>query len=280
MMPLSVTALLIAFREGLEAALIIGILIGYLVWIGRQDRVPLAALGAVSAILLSAAIAFAMNLVGATLHAPYEQLFEGTTMLLAVGILTWMIFWMRYQSRFIKRDLEAQLRTILSSGASFSLFALAFVAVLREGVETALFLSANAFVADGVSTLMGSLAGLALAAGAGIAIYVLAVRINLRLFFDATSILLVLFAAGLLAHVVHEYQEIGLLPMLMMPAWNTENLLSNESPLGSLLSALLGYNAEPSVLEVSGYVFYWAVMLLGIRWWTARLARRLSQVRA
>ncbi len=275
MIPMNVAAALIAFREGLEAALIVGILLSYLKRIGRTDRAPLAILGVIIAVLGSAALAFIMNRVGATLETPYEQLFEGTTMLLAVGILTWMIFWMRYQSRFLKKDLEARTQTALATGAGLSLFMLSFLSVFREGVETALFLTANAFAADGLSTLSGSLVGLALAVAAGYAIYVLAVRINLRIFFDVTSIFLVLFAAGLLAHVVHEYQEIGLLPMLMTPAWNTANLLSNESPLGSILSSLVGYNAEPSVLEVLGYIVYWVVIALGIHWWTQRLAKRL-----
>ncbi len=275
MIPLNVPAVLIAFREGLEAALIVGIVIGYLKRIARQDRVPWAALGIAAAILASAALALIMNRVGATLETPYEQLFEGTTMLIAVGVLTWMIFWMRYQSRFMKRELEAKLQSAISTGASFSLFALAFVMVFREGLETALFLAANAFAADGASTLVGSLVGLALATAAGVAIYALAVRLNLKLFFDITSIFLVLFAAGLLAHAVGEYQEIGLLPVLTAHAWNTEAWLSNESLLGSILSSLVGYNANPSVLEVVGYVFYWIVIVLGVRWWTERLGKEL-----
>ncbi len=275
MVPLNVAAVLIAFREGLEAALIVGILLGYLKRIGRSDRAPLTILGVVAAVIASALIAIIMNRIGASLETPYEQLFEGTTMLLAVGILTFMIFWMRYQARFMKRDIEARMQTALSTGAGLSLFALAFLTVFREGVETALFLAANAFVADGLSTIVGALLGLALATAAGIAIYGLAVRINLKLFFDITSVFLVLFAAGLLAHVVHEYQEIGLLPMLMTPAWNTGQLLSNESPIGSVLSSLVGYNAQPSILEVAGYVFYWVVIALGVHWWTQRLARRL-----
>ncbi|MGB8648119.1 MAG: FTR1 family protein [Anaerolineae bacterium] len=272
---LNVAAVLIAFREGLEAALIVGILLSYVRRIGRADRAPLAILGVVVAVLSSAVLAVLMNRVGATLETPYEQLFEGTTMLLAVGVLTWMIFWMRYQSRFMKRELEARAQTAISTGAGFSLFALAFLSVFREGIETALFLAANAFAADGLSTLLGALLGLACAVAAGIAIYGLAVHINLKLFFDVTSIFLVLFAAGLLAHVVHEYQEIGLLPMLMTPAWNTAAWLSNESPLGSILNSLVGYNAEPSVLEVIGYALYWVVIVLGVHWWTQHLAKRL-----
>jgi high-affinity iron transporter len=266
-------ALLIAFREGLEIALVIGILVSYLIRTGRKEQLPSIVAGTATALLLSGIIAIVMNQIGAELEDPYEQLFEGTTMFVAVGLLTWMIFWMRYQSRFMKQELEQRMQRALSTGARVSLFALAFVVVVREGIETALFLAANAFAADGLSTLLGALIGLALAAAAGVLIYGLAVRVNLRMFFDVTSVLLVLFAAGLLAHGVHEFQEIGLLPILSATAWDTANLLSNESALGSVLRALVGYNAEPSLLEVAGYLFYWVVILLGIWRVTARLSR-------
>jgi high-affinity iron transporter len=105
-------------------------------------------------------------------------------------------------------------------------------------------------------------------------------RLNLKLFFDVTSIFLVIFAAGLFAHAVHEYQEINLLPVLTASAWNTEWLLSNESLLGSILRSLVGYNDNPSLLEVVGYASYWLVILLGIRWWTQRLGERLVANRA
>lgn len=275
MIPLNLAAVLIAFREGIEAALIVGILVGYLKRIGRSDRAPLAWIGVAGAIALSTVLALAMNRVGATLETPYEQLFEGTTMLIAVGVLTWMIFWMRYQARFMKRELEARVQNVISAGASLSLIGLSFLVVFREGVETALFLAANAFAADGLGTMFGALFGLILAASVGVAIYALAVHLNIRLFFDVTSIFMVLFAAGLLAHAVGEYQEIGLLPLLATPAWNTGALLTNQSLLGSVLSSLVGYNDQPSVLEVVGYIFYWVVIVLGIRAWTGRLGKQV-----
>jgi high-affinity iron transporter len=277
MIPVNLAAVLIAFREGVEAALVVGIVVGYLSRIGRSDRAPFAWIGVGAALVVSAALAVVMNRVGATLVTPYEQLFEGTTMLIAVAVLTWMIFWMRYQARFLKGELEARVRNVISTGASLSLVGLSFLVVFREGVETALFLAANAFAADGASTLFGALVGLALAATVGIAIYALAVHLNLRLFFDVTSILLVLFAAGLLALAVGEYQEVGLLPVLAMPAWNTQALLSNESLLGSVLRSLVGYNDQPSVLQVVGYIMYWVVTILGIRVWTQRSGQRLIQ---
>ena len=274
------SALLITLREGLEAALIVGIVLGYLRQIGQRDRAPYAWAGIAIAVGLSALLAISMRVVGAELDKPYEQLFEGATMLLAVAVLTWMIFWMRYQARFLQRDLERQVHSAVTQGQNWGLFVLTFLAVFREGLETALFLAANAFAADAVSTLTGALIGLALAVGAGILIYAYSVRLDVKLFFNVTSLLLIVFAAGLLAHGVHEFQEIGWLPILTGTAWDTRWLLDNNSVLGSILRSLVGYNAKPSLLEVATYIGYWLIVLQAVRWWTQRLSARLTQERA
>src|SRR3972149_6231299 len=133
-------AALITFREGLEAALIVGIVIGYLVKIGQGSRVKVAWAGVAAAAVLSALIAFGINAVGAELEGRAEQIFEGITMFLAVSVLTWMIFWMRYQSRTLKSALERDIQQAISSGHGRGLMAVTFLAVFREGVETALFL--------------------------------------------------------------------------------------------------------------------------------------------
>ncbi len=271
------SALLIVLREGLEAALIVGIVLGYLRNTGRRDRIPLAWSGVVIAALASGALAIGMRVVGAELSEPFEQMFEGTAMLLAVLVLTWMIFWMRSQGRFIKGRLERQLDATFTRGENWGLFTLTFLAVFREGLETALFLAANAFAADGATTLVGALAGLALAILIGVLIYQYSVRLNLSLFFDVTSLLLIVFAAGMVAHGVHEYQEIGWLGVLTNPAWDSKALLSSESGLGALLNSLVGYNDHPSMLEVATYVGYWAIILQTVRWWTQRLAKQLTQ---
>jgi high-affinity iron transporter len=274
------SALLIALREGLEATLIVGIVLGYLNHIGRRDRTPYAWAGVVAAALLSALIAIGMRVIGAELEKPVEQIFEGATMFLAVGVLTWMIFWMRYQARFIKTDLERKVQSAVTQGQNWGLFALTFLAVFREGVETALFLAANAFAADAANTLAGTVIGLAGAIVIGILIYVYAVRLDVKLFFDVTSLFLIVFAAGLLAHGVHEFQEIGWLPILTSSAWDTRWLLDNQSVLGSILRSLVGYNAKPSLLEVASYIGYWLVIVQAIRWWTQRLSARRIQERA
>jgi high-affinity iron transporter len=267
---------LITFREGMEAALIVGIVISYLIKVGSPHQVRAAWFGIVVAVAISIAAALTLQIIGTSLEEPYEQIFEGSMMLLAVLILTWMIFWMRYQGRFIKRDLEHKVQTTLASRATLGIFGLAFVAVLREGIETALFLSASAFANDGTATFIGSLVGLTLAVGIGYAIYVMSLRLNLGLFFDMTSVLLLIFAAGLFARGIHEFQEIGWLPILTQSAWNLQTMLPNSSTIGSILRAMVGYNDSPSLLETVGYIFYWAIILLSVRWWTQRLNMRVT----
>lgn len=267
-------ALLITLREGLEAALIVGIVISYLKKIGYLDRQRYAWLGVLVALAGSVGLAFGLQRLGVELEGQVEQIFEGTTMFLAVIVLTWMIFWMRYQARFLKAGLERDVRQATLSGQNWGLFGLTFVAVFREGVETALFLSAAAFANEGTTTLIGAVVGLVIAAALGWAMYASAIRLNIRRFFDVTSVLLLLFAAGLLAHGVHEFQEAGLLPFMTTTVWDTSHILSEESLIGSLLKSLFGYNADPSLLEVLAYIGYYAVILSAIRWWIGRLAAR------
>ena len=269
-------ATLITFREGLEAALIVGIVIGYLVKIGQGRRVRTAWAGVGTAVALSALLAFGISAVGAELQGRAEQIFEGVTMFLAVGVLTWMIFWMRFQARFLKVSLEKEVQTAATSGQTLALFSVAFVAVFREGVETALFLSASAFAADGAGTLIGALLGLAIAATLGWLIYASTVRLNVRLFFNVTSVLLLFFAAGLLAYGVHEFQEASLLPMTVEHVWNLNHILDETSPLGEMMKSLFGYNGNPSLLEVISYAAYWVVALAGVRWWVGRRAARMT----
>ena len=260
-----IAAALIAFREGLEAALIVGIVFGYLKKTGQQAHYRYAWAGVLAAIGLSLALALGIQAIGMELQGPAEQLFEGITMFLAVGILTWMIFWMRYQSRTLKSTLEHDLQRALRTDQRRGVLAATFLAVIREGVETALFLSAAAFATSGSETLIGALAGLIVAAVVGVLIYASTVRLNLRLFFNVTSVLLLLFAAGMLARGIHEFQEAGVIPMVIEHVWDTNALLDEGSTGGELLKAVLGYNATPSLLEVIGYWAYWALAFFGVR---------------
>ncbi|MCZ6529575.1 MAG: FTR1 family protein [Chloroflexi bacterium] len=271
-------AALIALREGLEAALIVGIVLGYLRRIGYLEGRRSVWVGVIAAVLASVGLAILIQLVGMELEGRAEKIFEGATMFLAVGVLTWMIFWMRYQARLIKPSLEQNVQDAVVTGTKWGLIFVAFAAVFREGVEMALFLSAAAFASDGQGTLIGAGLGLAAALLIGILIYASTAQLNIRLFFNITSVLLLLFAAGLLAHGIHEFQEAGLIPTVNEQVWDTNNVLDENSSLGRMLKAVFGYNGNPSLEEVVAYFGYWIAVLLGLRWWMeSRFASKLRQ---
>lgn len=267
---------LITLREGLEAALIVGVVLAYLGKIGRPDRRGAVWGGVAAALAASIVLAVALQALGAQFEGRAEQIFEGTTMFLAVLVLTYMIFWMRGQGHRLRGRLEGEVGAAVSGGQGWALAGLAFFAVFREGVETALFLSAAGMAAEGARILWGGLLGLAAAVILGWLIFNTTANIPLRRFFDVTSLLLLLFAAGLLAHGVHEFQEAGLLPTWLAPVWDINPVLPESSLVGSFMKALFGYNGDPSLLEVTSYLAYWVAVLLGVRWWVRRLVPRAA----
>ncbi len=257
-------AFVIALREGIEAALIVSILLAYLKQLGREDRIPLVWWGAGLAVALSLLVGTLIFAVGAEFEGTAEQVFEGLVTLTAVGVLTWMIFWMRRQGARIRSELHERVDTALVAGG-FALSALAFTAVLREGIETALFLFAAArgtAVATGAvgGQLLGALLGLALAIVLGALIYRGGVRMNLRTFFRVTGVLLIVVAAGLFAYAVHELQEAGWFPFLTTTAFDLSATLPDDTGIGAVLRGLIGYNADPTVLEVLAWLGYLAVV--------------------
>jgi high-affinity iron transporter len=178
---------------------------------------------------------------------------------------------MRYQGQYLQQALEQEVQAAVSGQQGWALAGLAFFTVFREGVETALFLSAAGFAADGGSALWGGLLGLAVAVALGWLIFNSTAKIPLRRFFDVTSLLILFFAAGLMAHGVHEFEEAGLLPPLIAPVWDINPILPEKSLAGSFLKALFGYNGDPSLLEVFSYLVYWVAVLGGVRWWLGRV---------
>ncbi len=253
---MSFGAAVLTFREGLEAALIVAIMLGYLRKVGRIDlRLSIWA-GALSAGLLAVGFTLTLQFVGAQFDYPAKGIYEGVTSLIAVGMLTYMIFWMARMARYIKGSLEHSMKESLVQSAGWGMFGLAFMTVAREGVETALFLSASAFQTSGTATLFGGIAGLLVALGVAWAVYVAGVRLQMRTFFKFTSILLVIFAAAILRYAVHEFEEVGWLPPLVEHVWNTGGLIPTSSPLGSVLQALIGYTSQPSLMQVFAYFGY------------------------
>jgi high-affinity iron transporter len=256
---------LLSLREGLEAALIIGIVLGALRKLHRGELTSTVWAGAISAILVSVGVGIGLFAVGVELEGKAEQIFEGLTMLLAAGVLTWMIFWMNRQSRNIKSELEAGVTKTVSSTDKRGLFWLAFLAVVREGIELALFLAAAAFASTTQSTVLGALLGLGTAALLGWTFFATTLRLDLRRFFQVTGILLILFAAGLVAHGVHELNEAGIIPAIIDPLWNANAIIPETSFIGTILYTLFGYNATPTLTEMLAYFGYLAAVLIGLK---------------
>ncbi len=265
---------LLALREGLEAALVLGVIIGALYKLNRERLLPAVWLGAGVAGILSLLAATALYRVGAELEGDAEKIFEGTTMLLAAGVLTWMIFWMKRKSSAMRQSLEADVSATGKRAPFLSLFFLALIMVIREGVELGLFLTAAAFSVGGSKTLLGAGLGLATAAILGWLLYASSIQLDLKRFFKVTSILLLIFAAGLVAHGVHEFNEIGWIPAVVDPLWNINHILDEASIPGQLLKTLVGYNSSPSLTEALAYVGYLAFIVISLRLMTSVPARR------
>lgn len=251
-----VYAFIVTLREGLEAALIIGILLAYLTKSGRADGKR--------AVWLGTAAAFAASLLGGLLLESWAgglsgkalEAYEGVTMLVAAVILTGMVISMQRHAANIKGELQTRLD---AAGSQWGVGALAFTVVAREGIETVLFLAGGAAQADsGLLFAMTGGAGLAIAALAGWAMFRGSVRLNLRTFFTVSGVLLILLAAGLLSNGFKELHEANWVPKVIPHMWDTYGLLSDTTASGKLLSALLGYDASPSLVQAVGYFGYLA----------------------
>lgn len=247
---------LLSFREGLEAALIIGILLGALRKFGHSESGRFIWYGVAVAVVASAAVAGGLVAAGIELEGRAEAAFEGVMLIVAASFLTGMIFWMQRRGASWRAALRTDVQVAAGRTGGWGLFAVAFLAVTREGVELALLLVAM--------TLQGSLAitGLSLALGIGGAVvlgsllYQGVLRLNLAIFFRVTNFLLLLFAAGMIGLGAHELIEAGLLPALVDPLWNLNPILSDKSTPGMLLKSLFGYNDNPTLTEAVVYVGY------------------------
>jgi high-affinity iron transporter len=253
-------ALLITLREGIEATLIVSILLAYLKQLGRADRARLVWWGAGVAVAVSIAVGAIIFALEGEFEGTGEQLFEGLVTLTAVSVLTWMIFWMRRQGARIRSELHERMDTALVAGG-FAIAVLAFVAVVREGIETALFIFAAAkgtAVASGgvIEQLLGAAIGLTCAAVLGALLYRGGIKMDLRTFFRVTGGLLIVVAAGLFAFSIHELQEAHVLAFLTGTAFDISGVLPDDSGLGGILRALIGYQANPTWLEVVAWIAY------------------------
>jgi high-affinity iron transporter len=263
------TGLLTGLREGVEAALIVSIILAYLAKTGNQRHFGRIWLGAGAAVALSVAVGVVLFVTIGGLQAPAEQIFEGFAMLVAAGVVTWMLFWMRRTSANIKGQLQAGVDRVLMEGGIFGLGFLAFTAVIREGIETALFLMGQATAADteAMSTLVGAVIGLLIAVAIGYGLYRGARVLNLRTFFQWTGIALIFIAAGLLSHGIHEFIEAGWINVGTGIAFDISAVLPHEPDagaagvIGSILRALVGYSSTPEWITFLSWLGYVVIVL-------------------
>jgi len=244
-------------REGFEATLLIAIVLAYLVKIGHKEDFRQVWYGVGAAVAVSLIAAGALFVTAGELEGTAEYVFEGTAMWVAVGFLTYMVLWMRRQSRTVAQGIRRGVDIAIEKGSRLALVSLVFVMVLREGVETGLFIFGITQTSTPLQVALGMALGIAAAVALGYAVYAGGKRINLGAFFKVTGILLILVAAGLLAHGVAEFQEAGLLPELF-PLWNVSGapVVGEEAFVSELLTAFFGWDPEANFLEFIAWASY------------------------
>jgi high-affinity iron transporter len=249
---------LIMLREGIEAALIVGIVAGYLRQTGRGGHLPAVWAGVLLAAVLCLLLGIGLDAASAEFPQREQELFEGVVALIAVAMLTWMVFWMTRAARSIKAQLQGQVDGALRAGRfqGAALVLMVFLAVGREGLESVFFLLATFQQDVGWTVPAGALLGLAAAALVGWAIYRGGARIDLRRFFRWTSVFIVFVAAGLMASAVRAFHEAGIWNGLQLRMWDLSAVLPGDSVLGTILAGFFGYNEAPTVGELLAYLLF------------------------
>lgn len=260
---------LIMLREGLEAALIVGIIASYLRQTGRSAFLPAVWMGVLLAVALSLFAGSAVLLLGQEFPQKTQELFEAIVGLVAVAVLSWMVFWMRGAARSMRAQLHESVDAAFAGsgqGAAWALVGMAFFAVAREGLESVFFLLAIFQQSTGMAVPLGALAGLGVAVLLGLGIYWGGLRLNLQKFFRWTGLLILLVAAGLLSGVVRNLHEAGLWNLWQERVYDWSGILPNASVAGTVLSGLLGYHESPTWGELAAWLLY-LLPALGLFFW-------------
>lgn len=249
---------LTTLREGFEATLLVAIVLAYLAKVGHRSDSKYVWVGVGAAVLVSAVVSGLLFAVASELDGVAEAIFKGGTMWLAVVFLTYMIIWMSRQSRTVARDIRQSVDGAIKSGGALALALLAFVMVLREGLETALFMFGITQTSSPWQVTLGAFAGLAGASGLGYAVYAGGKRINLGAFFKITGILLLIVTAGLLARGVAIFEGAKLLSPVSGPLWDFSDvaLLTHKTLLGKILISFLGWDPSPDLLVFGTWLIY------------------------
>lgn len=269
--------LVIFLREGVEASMIVAILLAYLNRIGRREHFRDVFLGVGAALILATAGgAVAYETIRSYDGSRVQTIFETATYVIAAGVLTYMTFWMRKHARSLSKELRARTDAALDGRARWGLGLLAFQAVGREGLETAVFTLAIIFSTSTAGALGGAVIGLAGSLCIAFVIYRLGHKLNLSRFFTVIGVLLMVFAAGLLANTVQNLQELGWLPLLNSPMWHSGSLISQDSAFGDVLHSFFGYSDAPTPLQLLIYVGYLAIVVIAYLDFRSRIATRAN----
>ncbi|XVQ82462.1 iron uptake transporter permease EfeU [Microbispora siamensis] len=253
---------LIGLREGLEATLVVSILVAFLVKSDRRERLPMVWAGVGVAVLLSVAFGALLTFTAAHLDTQQQEMFDAVTSLAATVFVTFMIFWMRTAARKMSGDLREKMGAALELGAT-AVVVVAFLSVAREGLETALlWFAAVQGATSSASPLIGITLGLLTSVALGWGLYRSALRINLTKFFTWTGLLLVLVAAGIFKYGVHDLQESGLVPGGNTYAFDISGVLDPSAWYSTLLSGMFNITPQPSVLEAVAWVVYLVPVLI------------------
>jgi high-affinity iron transporter len=266
---------LIMLREGIEAALIVGIVAGYLNQTGRGRWMPMVWIGILLAVALSLFVGAALQFISAEFPQKAQEFFEAVVGVIAVCVLTSMVFWMRKVSRSIATELRASVDTALSSTTrqGYALVGMIFFAVAREGLESVFFLLATFQQSESAAAPAGALLGLVCACVIGYGIYMGGVRLNLKRFFRWTGIFILVVAAGILAGSVRALHEAGVWNHLQGVVFDASSTLPADSAIGTVFSGIFGYEDAPTQSEVLAYVLFLAASLYGFLRPAARVPR-------
>lgn len=246
---------LITFRETLEAALVVGIILTFLAKTNQTIFKKFVWQGVAIGIVLSVLLAFILEAFFGGFSGATEEIFEGILMLVTAGFLTWMILWVHKQKDVAKK-LKEKVAVHIKEGYGWGILILVATAVFREGTETVLYVKASSLVGQ-TGQLFGAILGIGGALLLGYGLFKWALQVNIQRVFQVTTVFLILFAAGLVAHGVHELQEVGWLPIFSFdPIYNISHILDHKSDFGSFLRILFGYTSKPTLVEIIAYVVY------------------------
>jgi high-affinity iron transporter len=255
-----ISSLLIGLREGLEASIIVAILIAYLVKRDFRSRLPRVWFGVAMAVAVSIGTAGILFFTSQELPERTEQIFAGTTSIAAAGLITWLTFWMAQHARNLKNELHEQMDKALL-GSSFALSGVAFFAVVREGLETAVFMFSSASVSgSGYSSLLGLLLGLGISIATGYLVFKGVLKLNIGKVFQTIGALLIVVAAGVLTYGLHELQEAGVIGWSPATLIDTTGTLDPEGLVATLLRGFLAYRGEINVLDATAWLSFVAVV--------------------